>query len=219
MGRGLEKLAGDPQGNGFKARDLWRIHTELNLLVQSQGRGVSARLARGMPRVLRDSGLVLLALLGLGIGYRKYRDYPVNLWSTEVSLMNMQVDQVSQGYGELQINKTVEKVPVMVDGTFYPEAFGTHAESRIDVSLLKAGAKLSGACGYPDSAHGGAIICTIEIGSHELYRSEVLSDKARLSQFQVPIAGVQKLTLHVVSAQPGINAAHAVWVDFKVHDD
>jgi hypothetical protein len=126
------------------------------------------------------------------------------------------VENSTQGYGTLQYNKTVEKVPVMIDGAYYPGAIGTHAESRIEIRLDKQGKTFAGACGYPDSVKGASITCIVEGGGKELVRSGELTDSARLFRFSIPEPISERYVLRVISNKKEIAAAHAVWVDLRV---
>ncbi|MBI3295706.1 MAG: NPCBM/NEW2 domain-containing protein [Deltaproteobacteria bacterium] len=197
------------------AKDLWDLYTELEGLLQP----TRNRVQRRLPIVLRDLGIVSIALMALGVSFRKYHHLPINLWSNRYELMDLSVENSRQGYGILQVDKTVEKAPIVVNGVYYPVGLGTHADSRIDVSLTKQGKTLVGQCGYPDSAHGGAIRCHVEANGRELFKSGVLDDDSRLATFEVPIEGVDKLALLVSPAQVGITADHAVWVDMKIRND
>jgi hypothetical protein len=196
------------------ATDLWGLHRYLEFLLTSGYR------KRGFyQRAYRDLGIVLLTLLAVGFAYRKYADLPVNLWSREYAVMDIKVEHSEQGFGELQINKTVDKSPVMINGVTYSKALGTHANSTIDVKFAHLGSKFSGACGYPDSVKGGSIYCTVEDKGKILFQSSTLSEENPLQVFSVPASGLTGVTLRVFAATESINFDHAVWVDLKVSHD
>lgn len=172
-----------------------------------------------IPRFSRDVGVGLLTLLILFFFYLKYSGQSINLWSKQYSVMDVTIESASQGYGEVQLNKTVERQPVMIGGQYYEAAIGTHAYSQIDISFKHSGAFFSGICGYPDSIKGARIQCSIEVGDKTLWESEPLDEKNRKGSFKIKVTGEKKARLVVKSLEQSIAAAHAVWVDLKITDE
>jgi hypothetical protein len=198
---------------------IWEAYDEMSELLQASRPGPRYWLRQQVPRLWRDLGVVLLVLLALGISYRKYHHYPVNLWSDRYEIMDIAVIDSSQGYGQLQINQTVDRKPVMINGQYHAIALGTHAASNIQVALTKTGRRFNGGCGYPDTVAGARIVCIVEQSGRELYRGPVLSSEMRLALFEVPVTPGENVRLRVESASEGITAAHAVWFGLKVSDE
>ncbi len=209
----------DPVTAVPKARVLWDALDALESLGIRRYKAFRWMLMPLGARLLRDLGIVLLTIIVLAIAYRKYHDLPVNLWSKEVPVMDVVLGKVSQDFGSVQINQTVDHVPVMIAGRYFPSAIGTHANSAIQVDLRHAGKFLQGSCGYPDSVTGAQIYCAIEANGLEIWRGQTMDSASRIQNFRVSVEGQTMLTLKVSSLGPGINGAHAAWVDLRVSDE
>lgn len=172
-----------------------------------------------LPRILHDLGIAMITLLLVGMSYRIYHKMPINLWNQEKATMDIKVLSFAQDYGDLEINKTVDRTPVYVDGIYSSEALGTHANSRIEVELTKDGSTFAGSCGYPDGFSGAKVYCLIEKDGKELFRSKILSENDRMDSFNIPGQSGEHLTLIVQTDEPSIRAAHAVWFNLKVGND
>lgn len=204
------------------AEELWRISEDLNAVKLASFTSQffpRTRLELLAPRLLRDFGVATITTLLLTAGYLNAHDFPINPWSTTFNAMDIRVENTVQGYGKLQINKTVENVPVLVSGKHYPKALGTHAHSVISIKLTREGRFFDGACGYPDSVWSASIKCSIEGDGRVIWTSGVLDHTKRLEAFRLELSGFNDFKLVVQSQKPGIDAAHAVWVDLKVTNE
>ena len=172
-----------------------------------------------VPRLARDLGVALVTLIVVLTAYRKYHKLPANLWAQVESQSDFTIISAKQSYGQLQMNKTVEGKPILVGGKTYDKGWGTHAESEIFFKISKDAKVFSGACGYPDSAVGAEIKCSIWLGSLKVWESPTLNTQRPLDRFRFDLNGNKQLTFKIDSGPKGINAAHAVWVDLSLSHD
>lgn len=187
-------------------------------LAEHERLGLESRWYRGVMNWRRNLAVVAVTGLVLGGFYRKNHGQSLNLWSNELTTGDVAIRDHHQGWGELQINRTVDKGPIQVNGIYFAKGIGTHAESVINVDITSSGKKLTGGCGYPDYVSSAGIVCSIEVGDRKLFESVVLDGSHRLHNFEIDLEGAKSVVLKVVSAGEDINAAHAVWIDLAVKD-
>ena len=202
--------------------DLWRLTEELEAIFLrlriGQRRWLLFTFAHAR-RLLRDLGVALVTTLSIVTAYLYYNDLPINIWSDSFRVMDVEVKQVVQGFGKLQINETVERKPIMVGRDYFSKGLGTHADSDISIKLSRKGRYFSGACGYPDAVESATIKCSIESDGGLIWESDALDKDRRLAYFKLELLGLDEFRLLVKSQNSDINAAHAVWVDLKVGNE
>ena len=202
--------------------DLWRLTEELEaicLRLRLGQRGLLLFTFHLAPKLLRDLGVALVTTLVIGTAYLYYNDLPINIWSDSFRVMDVEVKQVVQGFGKLQINETVERKPIMIGRDYFSKGLGTHADSDISIKLSRDGRYFSGACGYPDAVESATIKCSIEGAGRLIWESDALDKDRRLAHFKLELSGLDEFRLLVKSQNSDVNAAHAVWVDLKVSDE
>ena len=119
-----------------------------------------------------------------------------------------------QGWGRLQIDRSVGGRPLSVGGRTYEHGFGTHAASRISYHLNGAFRIFDTGLGIDDEAnHGQKVRFRIIVDRNVLYDSGDLSGPDTLRRATVPVGGAEFLSLQVLDGGDGINSDHADWLD------
>jgi len=169
------------------------------------------------PSMLKKSGIKHARLLEKSDGWAVYEDPAAPPYETPIGT----VLRYGQGWGKLELDRSVGKRSLTIFGQRYDTGFGTHAHSLIQVRP-KATGQLEGACGIDDGGTPkGAIRCSI-LDHRERVLHEVTVDReAPAASFSVPVHAGQTIYFKVVmSAWTGgkhdILGAHADWVDLRI---
>jgi len=133
-----------------------------------------------------------------------------------VYLSDMETKENSQGWGSLQIDKSVDKNRLSVGGFLYSKGIGTHANSTIKYILDGNYGFLEGSCGLDDEQNrGNKIECLIYADEKMIYDSGIFQGYLNPHYFKVPVKGVKEIKLVVEDGGDGINCDHADWLEVK----
>jgi hypothetical protein len=136
----------------------------------------------------------------------------------KTKLGDILVNSVTQGSGTPQLNLSVNRRPFSIGGQGYQTGFGTHADSRIEISFPAKYETFSGSCGIDDevSTRGGSVVFKILDGEKVLFESPTIKAKMKAADFSVPVKGLTGLTLIVKKAGETIDSDHADWVNLDL---
>jgi hypothetical protein len=130
-----------------------------------------------------------------------------------INLKALHVVSSTQDWGKLRKNRGLGGEALTVGGKQFYSGLVTHANSNIVVRLHGSPKRLIGSCGYPDYVNGAEIYCQIKSEDKILFASTPLNAKDRIQPFDVPVKGLDELTLQFFSTTASINAAHAAWLN------
>jgi hypothetical protein len=126
-----------------------------------------------------------------------YRDFFIE--GENVALLSsLKIGKFFQEWGEPQMNKTVERNKLTIDGEPFRYGIGSHANSSIEFSLSRNYDWLNAVVGLDDeSACGDGAFFAVEADGREIYRSKKLytTDKERL---RLNINGAKSINLRVL---------------------
>jgi hypothetical protein len=128
----------------------------------------------------------------------------------------VQVESFHQGWGDIGIKTTADGAPITINDIPYHEAIGTHAHSRIEVSLKAKGETFSGICGYPDVYKSGTVECKIFDEDKEVFASKPLNKAYRAEAFSLKVPASRRFVLEVRTLNPSNHQAHAAWTNFEL---
>ncbi len=133
--------------------------------------------------------------------------------SGAIPLTAMNHESHSQGWGNLHANESVEGKPLTIDGLSYKEGLGTHAPSETVYSLKGKYSTLRMVIGLDDESlcSEGAIV-EIDGDGRNLFTSPVFTN-GKANMLNVPIAGVQKLTIRSKPAGSSMDCTHVDFVN------
>jgi len=119
-----------------------------------------------------------------------------------------------QGWGAVQIDRSVEGRPLSVAGRTFAHGLGTRAPSRISYHLNGAFRTFESALGVDDEAnHGQTMRFRVVVDRYVLYDSGDVSGPDTLRQVTIPVDGAQYLSLVVLDGGDGITSDHADWLE------
>ena len=141
-------------------------------------------------------------------------------WATagEVWLGDLDLQNMSQGYGSPQKNKSVDKHPLQLAGQTYAHGVGTHAESIFEIDLRGGADRFTAVVGLDDEVKGsvGSVEFKVSADGKEVFTSGLKKPGMEPSKIDLDLHGVKGLLLEVTDAGDGIAFDHADWADAKI---
>ena len=145
----------------------------------------------------------------------------LNIWglssgAAEIRLGQLDPESATQGYGELQIDKSISGAPLSIAGRKFAAGLGTHAASEIVYALGGKCTRFQAWVGVDDAMKGykeSSIVFQVFGDGKKLFDSGVmrLNDPAR--QVAVEVTGVAELKLVVTDAGDTNYCDHADWAE------
>src|SRR5438477_1591276 len=97
----------------------------------------------------------IVCLLAVAHGPPPARDFTASEAPREaIWLDSLDIRSVEQETGVAQAGKSVEKKPILLDGTSYVHGIGTHSHSEMEIDLHGAAVQFRSMVGVDDEAHG-----------------------------------------------------------------
>ena len=129
-----------------------------------------------------------------------------------VYLDTLEPVEQSQGYGELERNRSVWRKPITIAGKGYLRGLGTHAVSRLVYALDGKWRRFQAWAGA-DSATGPTITMEVRVDGRSAWKSGLLTRATPAHRLDVDVRGARRLELLVGDGGNGIAADHADWAD------
>lgn len=153
--------------------------------------------------------LIIITQLAISYNYRQQK---------EVSLAKLKPSFIKQEWGSLKINKTVENRLLSSSYVWYKEGLGTHTNSQIDYDLNKKYSLFITDFGIDtESSDNASVIFSVLGDGKTLYRSQIIKKWNWPIHIEIPIKGIQKLSLIVTDAEDGNNGDHADWLNPRLY--
>jgi Gpi18-like mannosyltransferase len=134
-----------------------------------------------------------------------------------VFLSDLEPISVSQQWGKLKTDRSVDGKPLTVNGYKFAKGLGTHASSTIIYNLGSRYRFLEGWVGLDDEQSRGNKIEFFIYGDAKLvYKSGLIKGRQDPRYFHLPIKGIKELKLMVSDGGDGINNDHADWLGIKL---
>ncbi|PZF70857.1 NPCBM/NEW2 domain-containing protein [Taibaiella soli] len=122
----------------------------------------------------------------------------------------------SQGYGTLQMNKSVIGNAININGVAYARGLGTHAISHIIYATNKQYSVFQSTVGIDDEAGGTIPSVQFNVyGDGNLISSSPVMRPKESFNINVDISNYSQVALEVTDGGDGINSDHADWGDAK----
>lgn len=117
-----------------------------------------------------------------------------------------------QGYGKLEINKSVSGNSLRLAGKRYASGFGTHVNSVIEFDLPHNSEKLSFLAGVDDAVESTEVRFQVQGDGRVLWQSPIhYGSEKNLQPVELDITGVARLSLRAYAIK-SINSGHVNWV-------
>jgi alpha-galactosidase len=139
----------------------------------------------------------------------------------------VRAERLSQGWGELQADRSIVGQPIRLAGQTFEHGLGTHADSRIrlragqPIRRLRAVAGLDDnpACrrGNEDMGNPARLVFSVTADGRELWRSPALGINSPPACLDVAADGVRELILEARDITGrALNYGHADWADLEL---
>lgn len=119
-----------------------------------------------------------------------------------------------QGYGELGINKSVDRNALAVAGKKYTRGLGTHAPAKLLYDIPTGVERFEASVGVDDETAGkGSIIARVVLDGRTVFESPVLTGGKAPAVVNIPLAGAKQLLLEIDPTRDGNKFDHADWIE------
>ncbi len=169
----------------------------------SAGAGIlrwyQSRMTKG---IIAATAVVIIGFLSLYTARRLSEPYQLRL--------------VSQSWGTLGTDRSVDGATLGIGSQEFLHGLGTHAESKIELTLRKNFRSFSGGCGVDRETNGaGSIECTVLVDGVARFTSGRLTGRDSMRRFDIALENPKIIELVVSDAGDGMNSDHADWVDLQ----
>ena len=123
---------------------------------------------------------------------------------------------VSQGWGELGADQTVDGNPVRLDGQTYARGVGTHAPARILYEIPEGYAWFEAVVGVDDETGGrGTTVASIVLDGRPVYQTPELRGGGSAAIARIPLEGARQIQLEASATADGQRFDHVSWADAR----
>lgn len=138
--------------------------------------------------------------------------------TTVTYLSDLPWTSATAGWGTVQTDQSIKGNPITLKGVVYSKGIGTHAASSITYNLAGKYTNFLADVGIDDEVSGtGAVIFQVIGDGKVLFDSGVLTNASPTVSINVPVAGVQTLTLVATNGVTGsIDYDHADWAGARL---
>lgn len=131
----------------------------------------------------------------------------------KTSLSELNLRLMTTGYSNAKANKSIDGNPITLQGKVY-NGVGTHANSKMTVSLAGKGKQFTALVGVDDEAtENGSVVFKITADGKEVFVSSLMRKGNRPYKVNIPLKGVDLLILEALDGGNGNNNDHADWAD------
>jgi len=131
-----------------------------------------------------------------------------------VRLSSLDLSKMRQGWGQPQVDRSVQGKPIMIGGQRFERGVGTHACSVLHIRLDGRTERLVAYVGVDDETSGkGTVRFKIYGDGRKLFDSGVMRGGQEPEAVDVELGGVRQLVLLASSAGDGIDYDHADWAE------
>lgn len=132
----------------------------------------------------------------------------------QIPLSDLNLRLMTTGYSNAKANRSIDGNPIRLNGKEYPVGVGTHADSKMIISLDGKGIRFSALVGVDDEATSrGSVIFTVTADGKEVFRSPVMRKGDKPKEVNVKLKGVETLVLEALTTDDGANNDHADWAN------
>jgi chitodextrinase len=123
----------------------------------------------------------------------------------------------TNGWGAIQIDKSIDGKPITLNGVTYDKGLGVHAVSEITYDLKGVFHRFQSDVGVDDETYNnGAVGFEIWLDGVMAYDSGVMDALAETKSIDLDITDVQQLKLVVNNGDNGLDWDHADWADTRL---
>jgi hypothetical protein len=136
-----------------------------------------------------------------------------------VDLGNLAPLETVQGWGDLQVNRSIWGKPMKIGERSFSRGLGMHAPGRAVYGLEGPCERFEAWIGVDAAVRGlegGSVVFCVKGDGRELFRSDVMKADSPPKHIEVPLKDVKLLELVVEDAGDGQNSDHADWSEATI---
>ena len=163
----------------------------------------------------RYFSLLVLIISTTYMSNRLYNEsylYKPTLSSNQMFLTELPMAIAEQGYGQVNINRSVNGTILTADNRRYAVGIGTHANSRIEYRLPTHTVQLHIMAALDDEAESASIVFSIWGDDRKLWESPPHYGAEAPAEVSVDLTGINRLRLEV-DGMGEISSDHADWLN------
>lgn len=135
--------------------------------------------------------------------------------SRAAAVEELDLSQMTTGWGQVRRNRSLDGHALSIGGRRYERGIGTHAPSRMRITLGGGSSRFSAAVGVDDEvgAGHGSVEFIVAVDGRERWRSGVMKGGQPAKVLRLELAGARELELRVTDAGDGNREDHADWAE------
>ena len=135
-----------------------------------------------------------------------------------VPLTSLDLTHLRQGWGEPQVDKSIEGKPLSIGGRVFEHGVGSHAASVLRLQLDGGTERFTAWIGVDDETDGrGSLVFKVYGDGELLFDSGTMRGGDEARELDVDLRGVQRAMLVTTGATDGIDYDHANWAEATLH--
>ena len=144
---------------------------------------------------------LLLALLGVQA-------------QNKIALSDLNLSMMTSGWSTPKANRSIDKNPITLNGKIYDNGIGTHADSKLILSLEGKAKRFTALVGVDDEVSStGSVVFRVTADDKLLFESPLMRKGNKPRKIDLKLDGVKTLILEALSGGDGISNDHADWAD------
>ena len=132
----------------------------------------------------------------------------------DVPLTTLDLSRLEQGWGEPQVDRSVEEKPLSIGGAAFAHGLGSHADSRFQIAVNGAKRFLATVGIDDDTEKRGRVRFLVVVDGKTVVDSGPMKGGDAAKAIDVSLAGASEMLL-VTRAEGGQNYAHADWAEAR----
>ncbi|AQT69916.1 Beta-hexosaminidase [Anaerohalosphaera lusitana] len=139
-------------------------------------------------------------------------------FAAEVYLDELQIENITQGWGSPQTNRSVDGNPISISGNAFKRGIGTHAPATIVLELHKTAKSFTAQVGVDDELgpNRGSVTFKASTPDKTLNETPVMTAGDKPREFTVDLTNLRYLILEVTDAGDGNGQDHADLANAKI---
>jgi len=143
---------------------------------------------------------------------------PASAAENVVPLSSLDLSYMKQGWGEPQVDKSVQGLPMKIGGRSFARGVGTHAAGILRVQVDNQAQRFTAWVGVDDETEGrGSVAFQIYGDGKLLFDSGVMMGGQPAKRIDISLQGVEQAILLTRADGGGINYDHANWAEAEFH--
>lgn len=132
-------------------------------------------------------------------------------------LSDLEPLSVTQGWGELTLDRSVSDEPIHLGDRIFLRGLGTHAPLELTYEIPSGYGAFATTVGVNRTTEGkGSVIVSVEVDGREVYRSPLITGQSEAVTIRVPISGGRRLTLRAQPTGDGNRWDHVDWASARL---